>query len=739
MKKILLSLAFITSSICLATTVKSVSFKGLVHISPQMATEISAINVGEQFSYEKGNKAIQKLFAQGYFEDIWIEEEDGNIIINVKEKPTIAYVEVKGVSDDDAKNIKAMLGVNKGMVYDKNIIKIAKTSIIKYYEAKGYFDTIVEEIAKPLDKEKSSLKLSFRVNRGENIIIRSVKLSGAKELDYDDVEPSLVNKKREMFGWMWGFNDGKLRLEALPSDPDRIKDEYLKRGFLDVKVSNPYLRLYYDNYDANIIYKVDEGRQYTIDSIDINIPEGIVNIEDLKDDLITKKGQVFNIQRVRKDMTNIETKIADLGYAFVKVYPDIKQNKEKSLVSIVYGVVPNNKVTIRKVVIGGNLKTADHVIRRDLYLSEGELYSKTDLKDTIDTLKRTGYFKDVSVEEKRVSQNEIDLIVSVKEASTGSIKGGIGYGSTQGLMFDVGVSDKNIFGSGMIGSVNVSRSDQELSGKINLTNPRVYDSPYSLGGSLYIEDNGWNSYDEKTKGASVTLGRKIGRHTYASLRYALEKNELSKLSDDLLDLGYKEGDSVKSALTPHIRYDNTDDYYLPRRGFIASTSFEYAGLGGDEKFTKSINNFKYFYGLEDLIGYDIILRYKAKLRFAMDKGYLPIDERLYLGGIDSVRGFVSRSIGPKKNTHEYGGKKSFNNSIEASFPLIKRIQMRWALFYDYGMIGIDKMSEYQKSSVGVNLEWISPLGAINLIFAKPLNKQEDDETSSFEFSIGRQF
>lgn len=737
MKKLLLIAMFLTASV--AMQIKSVEFKGLIHLSPEIAKEVSGLSEGKEFNYELGDRAVKKLYKQGYFDDVWIEEDNGNVIVNVTEKPTIALIDIDGVSDDDKKNIKSMLGLNKGMVYDKSAIKSAKNRIIKYFEAKGYFDTVVEEDTAPLE-EVSSLKVVFRVNRGENIIIRDIKLSGAKALDYDDIEPGIINKQREVFGWMWGRNDGKLRLEALPTDPDRIRDEYYARGFLDAKISNPYLRLYYDTYDANIVYKVNEGGKYKVGSIDITLAENIIDIKALKDDLRLQKGDTFDVKKLRKDMKFMETEIANKGYAFARIYPETVQDKENHIVKITYTILPGSKVTIGKVVIGGNARTADNVIRRDVYLSAGDLYNRTSLKESKNSLKRTGYFSDISISEKRISKDIVDLYVNVKEASTGSIRGGIGYGTSQGFLLDIGLTDRNIFGTGLRGSVNVNRSKDELSGTISLTNPRVFDSEYSLGGSLYAKKNSWNSYDERIYGGSVTAGRRLGKHTHASLRYVLEETEITKLAESLKEAGYRDGKNLKSAITPTLSFDNTDDYYLPRRGLIASTSLEYAGLGGDEEFLKSISKFKIFYGLEDLIGYDLILRYKARVRMAKDNGYLPLNERLYLGGISSVRGFDSRSIGPRNDKgYVYGGKRSFNNSVEASFPLIKRIKMRGAVFYDYGMIGIDSFDEYTRSSAGLAIEWLSPLGAINLIYAKPINPLKGDETSSFEFSIGRQF
>lgn len=738
MKKILIT-CFLASSLAFAINIKSVTFNGLIHLSPQIAQEISGLNLGHEFNYEVGDRAIKKLFKQGYFEDIWIEEDGGHLIVNVKEKPTIAHIEISGVSEDDKEALLSIVGINKGMTYDKSRIKEGKNRIIQFYEAKGYFDTIVEESHKPLAQD-TSLSIKFQVNRGENIIIRSVSLSGAKNLDYSDIEPAIINKERETFGWMWGFNDGKLKLNALPSESSRIKDEYLARGYLDSAVSTPYLKLYYDTYDANIIYQIDEGEKYTVKEISFNMPEMLLDEKELKDDLILQEGDVINIKKLRRDIKNIETKVADLGYAYVQVRPDTMQNSKEHIVNIAYTILPRQKVYIRRVIIGGNARTADKVIRRDMYLTAGDLYSRTNLNDSKDALKRTGYFDDVTITEKRISDDKVDLYVNVKEAATGAIRGGVGYGSSDGFLFDIGVSDKNVFGSGLNGAINASRSDNELSGRLSLTNPRVYDSLYSLGGSIYAEENDWSSYDERVYGASLRLGRKFGRHISAYLGYVIEQTNLTKLDQSLKDIGYKEGKSIKSAITPSIAYDNTDDYYLPRRGIIASTSLEYAGIGGDEKFIKSITNFKAFYGLRDLTDYDLILRYKSRLRFVWDEGNLPINERLYLGGISSVRGYKSRTIGPKNaKGYEYGGKRSFNNSIEASFPLINRIKMRGAFFLDYGMIGINNFDDYTRTSAGFAIEWISPLGPLNLIFAKPIDKKAGDETSSFEFTIGRQF
>ena len=740
-----------------AQQITSINFKGLVHLSPETAKEIMGLKVGDDLSGDSTDRAIAKLFRQGYFDDIYIENEGGDVTVTVKEKPSIARIDIKGVVTNDKTAIDGLINIKQGNMYDELAIERAKERIRQYYESKGYFDTIVDVTKEPVAGNESSLFVTMNINRGENIIIENVNLVGAKLFDYDDVEPVVANKEREFMGWMWGRNDGKVKLFELPNDPARIQDKYYQKGYLDATVSNPYLNAYMDNYTADLTYYVTEGEQYRVSSVDIEAPEFLeLDKEKILKDFRLESGDVMNSARLRQDMKKLDDMVADKGYAFVRINPKTEKNVEDKTVSIVYEVVPDEKVYIRNVQISGNDRTVDRVVRRELYLTEGNLYSRTDLQDSKDALKRTSYFDEVEIEEQRVGANQVDLLVKVKEASTGSISGGIGYGSSDGLLLNASVSDTNVFGSGLKGVISVDRSDNELSGQIGLTNPRLFDSEYSLGGTLYANDYSWNNYDEKSYGLNVVVGRKLTRNLSASLGYIIEQSRISGLSDVLKTVGYKDGKSLKSSLIPSITYNSTDDYYLPRTGIIASTSLEFAGVGGDEKFLKSRTNFNWYQGIREWVDYDLIFRFKSSFGKIWDRGWVPINERLYLGGIRNLRGFESRTVSPKVKVssgswYETGGDTSFNSSAELSFPLIERVKMRGVLFVDYGVIrgrianvtapGIvdyvdGRISRY---SVGAGIEWVTPMGPLQLIFAKPLKKQDGDDTSTFEFTIGQRF
>ena len=752
MRKILAFLC-ISAGLASATQIKSVTYNGLIHLSTKSAEEVSGLHVGGEINDKIANKAILNLYKQGYFKDIYIDEKDGAVSVNLTEKPVIAKIDIENIVTNDRKAlVEQVLGIKKGQMYDKKGINLAKERIVQFYQAKGFFDTVVEEKTTPMDAGGHSVHVVFNVNRGENIIIRKVNLIGADEKSYSDIEPHVANKEREFMGWMWGRNGGEVQIFQLPGDSEKIREQYMKSGFLDANVSQPYLNAYFDSYEADLTYYIEEGEPYYAAEITIDAPSELeLDTEKIISNLKLESGDRINSEWIKRDAQKIEDMVADKGYAYARVYPQTTKNDDHTA-NIEYKVIPNDKVRVRNITISGNSRTADRVVRRELFLTEGEQYNRTDLKDSKNSLKRTSYFEDVNIKEKRVNEEEVDLEVAVKEARTGSITGGIGYGTHDGILVGGSVSDTNIFGSGYHSTISVDKGKRKTKGKISLTNPRVNDGPYTLGGSIYANDYTWNDYNERNYGFNLTAGRKIGRYTDIYLTYELERSKISGLSKWYEIVGYQNGKSIKSSITPSIVFNNTDDYYLPRHGIIASTSFEKAGLGGNMNFVRNYTGFSWYQGLEDYIGYDLILRYKSGLGYIWgsdDTKKLPINQKLFLGGINSVRGWDTQGITPKEKvcilgegckTISTGGKSSFYNSFELSFPMISRVKMRGMVFFDYGMIGEEhSFNTAKRYSTGLGIEWVTPIGPMQLIFAKPLNKKDGDETQVFEFNIGHRF
>ncbi len=721
-----------------AEQIRSIRFEGLLHLSPTIAKEMVGLQPGNELDIKKVDEAIKRFYAQGYFEDVWAEEKNGELIFHFKEKPLIAQVEVVGYLENKKDELPSILGLKKGDIYDEQAIKRAKEKIKEKARSEGYFDTVVE-----VDTQKvgeNSLKVTFVVNKGEKIIIDQLTLCGAKVFDKDQIEEVIANKERnKLFGWMIGFDSGELKLDQLPYDAARIKNLYLTKGYLDAEVSDPLLRANFDIYKAKLRYHIHEGKPYKVSSVDIELLEPVIEKKKLIEAIKLKPGQTFNVEKMRKDIQRLRRILADMGYAYVRIVPDYIKDEKHHTVKIRYLIDPGQKVYIHDVIISGNQRTLDRVIRREVYLAPGDVYSYTDLVESKNALRRTGFFSDVRIEERRVGPNQMDLLVNVKEMPTGSIMIGGGYSSYEGFIINASINDKNIFGSGINGNFQIDFSSKSLRFNLGIQNPRIFDSDYSLGFNAYNSRFEYYDYTQDRKGASISVGHQFTRHLSGSLTYAYEQNELTDVNYD--NVYFQEGKYSKSALIPALSFDNTDDYYIPRHGVAAYASLEYAGIGGDEKYIKSYLKAAYYYGLEDMIDYDLILRLKGRVGYIYDNGYLPVFEKFYLGGLRSLRGYQTASLSPKDSEGRLiGGKYMFSSSVEASIPMMSNNpNMRLTFFIDYGGVGEDSFSEITRSGAGMALEWISPMGPLQLVFAKALDAKADDRTSDFEFSIGSRF
>jgi len=753
MGKRLATFLLATTSLFAIDKIKDIKLEGLNQISNDIAFEIIDISKSERINLKKIDKSIKKLFKQGYFEDIWVDEANGVLTYHFKEKPVISKVDMSGYleGDNSKEDRDSILKLKRGDLFDSHKLKEAKDRIIQSLRAEGYFDTVVEsEVIKINNK---AIDLKILVNKGENIFIRELNLCGNEVFDKGDIEKVIANKERDSLGWLWGMDDGKVRLLDLEHDSDRIKNLYMQEGYLDAKVSKAFLNVDFNTYNAKLNFNIDEGKSYSVESIDIELDKDVIDKEELIDNLKLKVGRTFNIDKFRVDIGRIKEKIANLGYAYVRVFPDFIKNRESNKVDVKYRVITGKKVYIKDVIISGNTRTLDRVIRREVYLAPKDLYSLTDLRDSINALRRTGYFEDVKIDEVRASENEINLIVKVKETSTGNVVFGGGYGSYGGFLLNASLSDKNIFGSGIEPKLAFDYSSKYLRFNASLYNPRVFDTKYSAGINLYNSEYETYDYTDKRKGGSLNIGKKFTRHIRGSLSYDYVDSSLSDIDENSTYYEYREFE--KHSITPSITFNNTDDFYLPRNGYIIDSSLEFATVDGIEKdtnFIKSYNKFNFYYGLEDLIDYDLIFRYKAKLGYISSENDMPVNEKFYLGGVKSVRGYESSSISPRQRDKNgnytkdedgdyklIGGESMFSNSIELSIPLVPAAKMRLSFFYDYGMIGDESFSDIKRSSIGSAVEWISPVGPIQLIFAKALDSEDWDRTTSFEFTLGSKF
>ncbi|MDU9746099.1 outer membrane protein assembly factor BamA [Helicobacter pylori] len=842
--------------------VKSISYIGLSYMSDMLANEIVKIRVGDIVDSKKIDTAVLALFNQGYFKDVYATFESGILEFHFDEKARIAGVEIKGYGTEKEKDgLKSQMGIKKGDTFDEQKLEHAKTALKTALEGQGYYGSVVEVRTEKVSE--GALLIVFDVNRGDSIYIKQSIYEGSAKLKRRMIESLSANKQRDFMGWMWGLNDGKLRLDQLEYDSMRIQDVYMRRGYLDAHISSPFLKTDFSTHDAKLHYKVKEGIQYRISDILIEIDNPVVPLKTLEKALKVKRKDVFNIEHLRADAQILKTEIADKGYAFAVVKPDLDKDEKNGLVKVIYRIEVGDMVYINDVIISGNQRTSDRIIRRELLLGPKDKYNLTKLRNSENSLRRLGFFSKVKIEEKRVNSSLMDLLVSVEEGRTGQLQFGLGYGSYGGLMLNGSVSERNLFGTGQSMSLyaNIATgggrsypgmpkgAGRMFAGNLSLTNPRIFDSWYSSTINLYADYRISYQYIQQGGGFGVNVGRMLGNRTHVSLGYNLNVTKLLGFSSPLYNryysstkqiiipsqpvcvsslgllLGLRQVQScstpgstrvgqtppvtglwdrdyhtpITSSFTLDVSYDNTDDYYFPRNGVIFSsyatmsglpssgTLNSWNGLGGNVRNTKVYGKFAAYHHLQKYLLIDLIARFKTQGGYIFrynTEDYLPLNSTFYMGGVTTVRGFRNGSITPKDEFGLWlGGDGIFTASTELSYGVLKAAKMRLAWFFDfgfltfktptrgsffynaptttanfkdYGVIGAGFERATWRASTGLQIEWISPMGPLVLIFpiaffnqwgdgngkkCKGLcfNPNMDDYTQHFEFSMGTRF
>lgn len=743
-----------------AQNITKIEYEGLHSLSPNTISEISGIKVGENLSKNSLDTGVKNIMSQGYFKDVTVETKNGGVVVfHFVEKPAIANVEINGYgSEDTNKQLIEAMGLKRGELLDDAKMQKAKSVFQAKLASEGVYDATVDIQTKAVGED--GISLIFDVKKGEKITIKEITFTGNSALSDSDLESAMANKEEGWLGWVPFLDRGTAYLGELEKDAFRIKDAYAKEGYIDARVSKPLLQIDSQN-NAKIEIQVEEGMRYKVGDVAINQNiEGLAN--NLKEEPKLKKGKYFDIDKLRQDMQYLQEQTANLGYAYATIEPAMNKDEANGVVNVQYNITPGSKVTINDVFISGNTETKDSVVRRYLYLAPGDTYSQTDLKDSKNAIGRTGFFESNDITPQKLSEDSMNLLVNVKEAPTGAFAIGGGYSSYEGAMIEASISDRNIFGTGISASLGADLSKISTDFNLEFVNPRVWDSLYSLSVDVHKKKYEYDDYSLDQTGASITVGREFMRHFYASAGLGYADNQSEILDDTNIDPLYAlfyDDKYKKFSAVAGIKFDNTDDYYTPRSGFIASLNGEVAQLDGTPNDTAILNGYTDFgdfvklnakfgayYGLQDLIDYDLILRYKARGSWLHSSGgYIPVAERLYLGGIGSVRGYDSYSISPEvTDVGKVGGTWTFSNSVEASIPISEEAKIRLAFFADWGIIGSDdyysqSFSNENRASAGVSLEWFSPFGPINFVFAKAINPEDGDETSSFEFTMGTKF
>lgn len=717
------------------------------------------VKVGERFTEEMATETIRQLYSTGFFEDVRISTDNNIVVVRVQERPIIASISFTGMREFESSEIIKTLrqvGFGEGRIFDQSMLEQAEFELKQQYLTKGKYGVEITSTTTPLPRNR--VGVNFDVFEGEVAKIREIRIIGNKAFSQGTL---LDLMQLTTPGYLtWYTDTDKYSREKLQADIETIQSYYLDRGYLEFRVEPPQVTISPDRKSIYITITIFEGEPFTVASVDL--AGTLLGLDDEIRSLIkVKPGEVFSGAKVNQTSQAIRDYLGSLGYAFSNVNPNPVADREKRSVALTFFVDPSRRVYVRGIQITGNERTRDSVARREMRQLEAAWYDGEALKLSKDRLERLGYFQqvDVSTEPVPGSLDQVDVNVAVKEKQTGAVNLGVGYGQTEGVILSAGISEENVFGSGTALNFAVNTSQNARAFVLTHTDPYHTLDGVSRSTSVYYRTvtpslNNPGNYEVKSGGLGLNYGIPITEFDRIFLGANYEHNSLALYDNS--PLAYEE--FVNS-------YGESTNSVIFNAGWSKDTrdSATYPTKGSFTRLNAAIGTMKLKYYLLSAqhqhyvpIGRDYTLAFNAMFDYGnaySDDLPYPVIKNVYAGGIGTVRGFLGNSLGPKdvRTGTFLGGSKRVVGNVQFYFPFPgtqRDRTLRMFVFADAGQVyGYDGAGNNNPSmdfgdlrySAGIGLAWLSPMGPLQLVYAKPLNAKAGDNTQVFQFQVGTSF
>ncbi len=752
--------------------VKDIRVEGVQRTEAGTVFSYLPVRVGETLTPEKASDAIKALYATGFFKDVRLEAQNDVLIVQLVERPAIAKIDFAGIkefSKDDLKKSLKDIGLAEGRILDRSLLDKAEQELKRQYYDRGMYAVEVHVRQSPM--ERNRVAITFDVTEGPVAKIHSINIIGAHAFKEKDLLDLFVLRTPGWFTWF--TKDDQYSKPKLAADLETLRSYYLNRGYLEFNIDSTEVSITPDKKDIYITVNITEGPKYTVTGYKI-AGELPVKKEALRKLISIKPGEVFSREQINEAIKKIGDRLGDDGYAFANVnaVPDV--DKEKHQVSFTFLIDPGRRVYVRRINVAGNTKTQDVVIRREMRQMEGAWYDSAKINRSKVRLDRLGYFKDVNIQTPAVpgATDQVDVDVTVKERSTGSLMVGAGYSSTDGLILSGSISQSNLFGTGNRLSAQINNGSVNKTYSLSFTNPYYTKDGVSLGYDLYRRDVDTTSltavsqYKTSTVGIGTRLGIPISELDTVQLGAAVEHYRLDLTTDSpgayrqiATDLGGDPNGVGANALRLDAGWaqDSRDSLLYPTKGTYQRVYAEMGTPVGDLKYYKLTYQYQWWTPLT----HSLSLMLNGQVGWGNGYGGkpMPFFRNFFAGGIGSVRGFDTGTLGPKalggaSSNYEVfalGGNKMLLANAELFFPFPgagKDKDLRLSTFIDAGAVWgpYDYLDRYNnislkdlRYSAGLAVTWYSPFGPIKLSLAKPIRSQPDDRRQLFQFQLGNVF
>jgi outer membrane protein insertion porin family len=758
----------------------------------ETATVLAKIKTreGEVFSPSLIKEDIKVLYQLGHFEDVQVKTEGFEnglkVIFAVKEKPLIREITFEGNDELTTEKLKEGLTLLPRTAFNLQMINENAEKIRLKYQDDGYYDAVVVPVINEL--RGGDRNVVFYIEEGPKVKLEDVVIRGNKAIPAKEIKAALKSQEYWFFSFMG--RSGTLRTEELREDLETIRNLYYNKGYIQVLVDEPViepkqytfhecyfwgdLKTFTRKSELVVSINIREGDQFRVGSITIKGNQ-IISLDELIKETRLKKGDIFSRDVLRQDVGRIMDRYDSIARPFANVVPLFNIDAEKKTVAITIDIQEGGEVRIGRIDISGNNKTRDKVVRREMRLDEGDLYSKKALKRSYERINNLNFFETLEiVPERRQQEPVMDLNVKVKEKLTGTLSVGGGYSSVDKLVGIAEVTQGNLGGRGQLLKFKMQVGGTRQLYVLSFMEPYLNDKPVWGKVDLYNQTQDFDGYVLKSNGFALAAGKSYGEYVQTSVRYSYDSSLVTNITTTSFALDTQlnsyGGRIATSALTWSLARDSRDYFLDPKTGSKNSVFVEYAGgsLGGDPNFVKSVADSAWYYPLF----WDTVIM--ARGRFGYVESLIgkpvPLGERFYVGGPTTLRGFRYGTAGPLEPSYSpvagainpatgqpavtgqqvagfnrLGGNKEVIFNFEFSFPIVPAARLKGVLFYDIGKaFSTDEVRETVKfselrQSYGWGFWWLSPIGPLRFEWGYIVKRRPEDQPSQFEFSIGALF
>ena len=734
--------------------VKDIRVEGLQRVEAGTVFASIPVKVGDTYSDDKAAASIRSLFALGLFKDVRIETQDGVLIVVVEERPSIAEVDFSGTKEFDKDVLKKALreiGLTDGRPFDKALVDRAEQELKRQYINRSMYATEVVTTVTPI--ERNRVNLSFAVIEGDTAKINDIRIVGNKAFSSDTL---LGQFDQDTGGWLsWYTKSNRYSRTKLNADIETLRSYYLTRGYLEFKVDSTQVAISPDKQGIGITINVTEGERFVVSKVKL-AGNYLGKDEEFQALVVIRAGEPYNVDLVAQTTKAFTDYFGNFGFAFARAEARTEIDRINNRVEITLQADPSRRAYVRRINVSGNDRTRDEVVRREFRQLEAAWYDGEKIRQSRNRVDRLGFFKEVTMETQEVpgSPDQVDLTVNVAEKATGSISLGAGLSSGEGLGFMFGFKQENAFGSGNSLGIELNTSKFNRTVVLNTTDPYFTEDGVSRTIDIYQRTTkpytDIDSYAIETSGASLRFGIPFTDTDTIFVGGGVDRTTINP--GTLLPVVYQDfanqfGYTANAVpLTVGWARDTRDSALVPSTGRVMRTNGEWS-VAGDLKYVRGSAQFQQFFPISK----KVTAAFNTDVAMGAGSSDLPypVFKNYYSGGLGSVRGFEQGSLTTGTQRAQglvaTGGAKKINFNAELLSPLPgggnDRTLRMYGFFDAGGVFGADESITLgdMRTSVGVGISWISPVGPLRLAFAKAINKFEADKIQSMQFQIGTTF